>query len=70
MLEALQSIVSAVGVAMSFIVSFFQGIISFVVLIGQSLVYLKVFMAFLPLPLEAFCFTGILVAVVLRLIGR
>lgn len=70
MLDALQSIVSGVGTAMSFIVSFFQGIISFVVLIGQSLLYLQVIWQLLPLPLVAFASTAAMVAVVLRLIGR
>lgn len=70
MLDALGSIVSGVGTAMSFVVSFFSGIISFFVLIGQSLVYLQVIWAMLPLPLVAFASTAIMVAVVLRLIGR
>lgn len=70
MLDALGSIVSAIGAVFSFIISFFQSLFSFFSLVDQSVRYLGVIWAFLPLPLIAFAAAGIAVAVVLRLIGR
>lgn len=70
MLEALSSIVSAIGAVFSFIISTFQSLFAFFSLVDRSVHYLAAIWVFLPVPLVAFAAAGIAVAVVLRLIGR
>lgn len=70
MLSALASIVSGIGIAMQFVVSFFQGLLSVFSLIASGMVYIRLCIGVLPSVLLVFASAGIGVIIVLHLIGR
>lgn len=70
MIAALKGIVDALGVGLSFIKSFFQGLISFFTLVFQAVSFLVSLLASLPSVLLVFATAMIAIVVVLHLLGR
>lgn len=70
MLGWLSSIGNAIGVMMQFISTFFSGIASVFILIGQSMSFLAVSWAVLPSVLLVFVTAGLTICIVFQLIGR
>lgn len=70
MLAALKGIVDALGVGLSFIQSFFAGLISFFTLAASAVTFVTSMIGALPSVLVAFAAATIAVVVVLHLLGR
>lgn len=70
MLNVFSGIVDALATLANFIVSFFSGILSVFVLIGQCWDFLGESWAYMPAPLLVFAVAGLTVCIVFQLIGR
>lgn len=70
MLEALGGIIDAIGVALSFVVSFFQGFINLFIVIGQSVLFIYTIWPFIPSVILLFGYVGVGLILILHILGR
>lgn len=70
MFDVFGALVNALTSALQFIVSFFSGIVSVFVLVGQSFSFLTTSWLVMPAPLIVFATVGLSIVIVFHLIGR
>lgn len=70
MLDVFSGLVQAFTTVGNFIVSFFSGILSVAVLIGECWVFAQQALLYFPAPLLVFAGAGLTICIVFQLIGR